>query len=211
MATKKVNLQYLLDNDKWQLKVTPEQSEMVQLALFGIGVFWNNSNPSKAIHTDSKWLERSANVIYYGDGFNDKLLELEEQAPQNDFDTQQEIFRWLDDGGLIKCIDSRTEYGMRNGFVVTIYNNLRANNLFFNTPSRWKKVTNWHDKLDGTVTNGRLCNIEINNNTDSTNTTRLIIDMSSDDSLFYSDEGIAYDNATPLTNAEIKAFMVDGD
>ena len=200
---KKVDLQYLLDNDKWQLKVTPEQSEMVQLALFDVGVDWNIQGKSVS-HIEHKYLSREGNSLFFGENkYLDLVDFVEQQPPQYDFDTQQEIFRWLDDGGLIKCIDSRTEYGMHNGFVVTINNNLRANNLFFNIPSRWKKVTNWYDKLDGTAKNARLCYVKL------VSANGVFVNIySHEEGDFRDKNGSQWISPTPLTNDEIKAFMV---
>lgn len=204
---KKVNLEYLLDNDKWQLKVTPEQSEMVQLALFDVGVDWNNSNPSKVIHTDYKWLSRKVKSIYYGNGFDYESLELEEQPPQNDFDTQQEIFRWLSGdnkiqrtfGGceIVSFIDGVTKVHQKDG-------TFRRVSYSFDSPKTWKKVTNWYDKLDGTEKNARLCWVDSSHN--ESKTVRLILKFVK--GYYINDGGSGYKYATPLTNDEIKAFMV---
>ena len=210
METKKVDLQYLLDNDKWQLKVTPEQSEMVQLALFDVGVYWQGGDRKRVHHTDKIYLSRKGKSLYYGDYLDLESLELERQALQNDFDTQQEIFRWLDGGGKITRSDilSPNLY-FKDGFIVDSDN--ETNNWAYfhhNNTSDWKKVTNWYDKLDGTTKNARLCYVK----SVSVSAHGVFVNIYSyEDGAFRDKNGSQWISPAPLSNDEIKAFMVDYD
>ena len=207
--TKKVNLEYLLDNDKWQLKVTPEQSEMVQLALFDVGVTWVVCNKN-IMYTNKEWLSREVNSIYHGNGFNYESLELEPQTPQNDFETQQGIWEWLISGKKITDTKIGGIVEMVDGFV---YENGVQRSYCFLHPSDWKKVTNWYDKLDGTVDNGVVCWVGGNEgNLKLKEKIELIKEYRKNhqqhDGAKYKGSVIWWELATPLTNDEIKVFMV---
>ena len=137
-----------------KVRVTPEQSEKMQLAWFAAGKTWAD-DLTEVSDTDKSYL--FLNVVYgldccgkesrFFNSEKEKFLdsdfeeiELIDDLPQHDFASQQEVLLWVAQGNKIKNIKTNSIIGFKDGKMHNFTGNCDANTLFLNFEN-WKKHT----------------------------------------------------------------------
>lgn len=129
-----------------KVRVTPEQSEKMQRAWFAAGKAWDDDS-IEVCETeedflylyDDGYLTAGSSISKFEKHVNTEI-ELIDDLPQTDFASQQDVWRWVDAGNLVKHIELDSICGFKDG-ILWYFDDDSYCDVFFDDFQNWKKYT----------------------------------------------------------------------
>jgi len=211
---KEVTLEELVYLPNFKIKVNPEQSKLIQEALFKKGYHWAG-NRTIVDHLDSGYLIFSAPSLgcsYSPQTFDEVIWEevvLIDKFCSLDFKTTQEIWEWLIAGGAIEGVHSGVITFLKEGNL-SVSNESITNPIYesITNPKCWRKVVKkeWYEDIPE---KGILCWCKDSRSNKPQEIVLVVEYRDTEEYPYITIAGDYYKYAIPLTNEEIKEFLYE--